>query len=741
MKTVPLDFQCSGAGEPIIIEAAADAAEGKPSTFSMTAYTGVPMSLAGFWNPVIVDLESLKTPRQTVPVLRGHDGDRIAGHTNEVTVSSQRVKASGVLSGIDAHTDEVKKTAKGGFPWQASIGASAEKMEYVGKGETIKVNGRNWDGPLLVARGATIREISLVPIGADNNTAATVAASFSGVNAMTYDAWLRARGHDPAKLNESDNKLLRAEFDFQANNPPAPVPPVIEAKNPPAIDYKAELAAARAQAAAEIQRHADITARVAKHGVIEIEINGAKVNLAAHAVAQNWTADQAELHALRAARPTVPGGLGYSTSAPEVNDAVLEAAVLQASGSNFRLEDNSYYEDEFAGRKVRRVPERIQRQTQSDLRARYTDQVQQAAHTRYRGRIGLQQILTESARRHGYNGSDRIDDGNLEAVLRAQNWIRADGASTASLANVLANVMNKFLLQGYLFAEQAFRDVCGVRPVKDFKATKSISLFGDFTFDKLSSNGELKNASMQDQAFANQAETYGRFLNIDRKQMINDDLGALTTAPMLMGIGAIEKLNDVVYTLYLNPGYDDGGSTNFFAATHTLTGGQLGNSNYSSGAGSALASAGLTAAELLFNKQIKPTGKPLGVSPSILFYPPELDTTARELMNAQYIVYGGGSASKQPNTNTFAGRFKPVMSRYLSNSSYTGYSTAAWYLLADPTFLPAIEICYLSGQELPTVQSVGPDFQANMLGISMKGFFDFGVAMQNFRGGVKSAGS
>lgn len=60
-------------------------------------------------------------------------------------------------------------------------------------------------------------------------------------------------------------------------------------------------------------------------------------------------------------------------------------------------------------------------------------------------------------------------------------------------------------------------------------------------------------------------------------------------------------------------------------------------------------------------------------------------------------------------------------------------------MLAEPGILPVIQCCFLNGQENPTVQTAQAEFQT--LGISIRGFFDFGVRMQNFRGGVKSAGA
>ncbi len=76
--------------------------------------------------------------------------------------------------------------------------------------------------------------------------------------------------------------------------------------------------------------------------------------------------------------------------------------------------------------------------------------------------------------------------------------------------------------------------------------------------------------------------------------------------------------------------------------------------------------------------------------------------------------------------------------RYLTNSQYTGNSDKAWYLLADANDLPTIEVAFLNGQESPTIETAEADF--NVLGVQMRGYHDFGCALQDPKGGVKAKG-
>jgi hypothetical protein len=47
-------------------------------------------------------------------------------------------------------------------------------------------------------------------------------------------------------------------------------------------------------------------------------------------------------------------------------------------------------------------------------------------------------------------------------------------------------------------------------------------------------------------------------------------------------------------------------------------------------------------------------------------------------------------------------------------------------------------MCFLNGRQTPIVETADADF--NTLGIQMRGYHDFGCALQEFRGGVKSIG-
>lgn len=660
----------------------AAAAEGRKRRLSIVAYTGEPIHQWWSSYPVIPDYSGMRV-NATVPILYDHNPsiDSIVGQASGTRVEGGKLLVEADCLGYedeDSIAAKVLAKADAGFVWQASIGAPILRAERVEAGAKVTVNGREYTGPCLVAREFQLQEVSLVVLGADPNTSAIAAAKQE--LPMDFQAWLKASGIDPEKLSPEHLANLRATWD-KANKPAANPP----APSPKANDIVAEM---RAQATREADRIAAIRRVVASHGSnLQFRTEaGQNVSLEAHAISQGWDITKTELEALRASRAN-PAAVSRPTIAAA---DVVEAALCIAG-----------------------------RYSDKDLVAKFGEQTLQAARKQYREGISLQQVLLEAAHANGYDGGmvfPRTGQG-LGSVLRA-------AFSTFSLPGILSNVMNKFLLAGYMHVEDKWRPISSIRSVKDFKTVTSYRMTGDFTYRKVGPTGELEHAGVGEESYTNKAETYGRMFSITRQDIINDDLGALTAVPSRIGRGAGLKLNDVFWTEFMD-------NASFFAA---------GNKNYFEGSTTNLQISSLKTALQKFRDQTDADGKPLAISPKYLLVPTALETTALEILRSVVVNTGGSSTLAQvPNNNIFSGQFEPLVSVYLGNSSYTGNSSTGWYLLADPLDAPTIEICFLNGVEAPTVETADANF--NTLGIQMRGFHDFGVKKQDYRGGVKSKGA
>jgi len=704
---VPAEFriiEAAAAGDFQFLEAAADTgSDEKPlRRFTMTAYTGGKLVLEGFAYPVVVDLSGMKIPAKSRPILRDHDISRIVGHTETIAINGSSIRLAGVISGSNEHAREVSESGDNGFPWQSSIGAAAQRMVFVDRGESVEVNGRKFTGPLYVARQSLLREVSFVALGADDQALAQMVAGSSQlssqieVQTMEFEAWVQEKGFDCDTLSDDQAQSLRAWY-TQETAPPEPasddepVTPVAEVTaTAPAVPAdptpqpsqspqppRSAVDELRARWAAERRRIAHI-------GEI---CGGRHSEIEAKAVEEGWDATRTELEVLRASRPEAPA-IRAASSVPTAR--VLEAAAWMSA----------------------RIGEK-------DCLNEFGERVMEAAWPLRQ--IGLKELVAECARLEGHDVPRVFGDG--------KETIRA-AFSTISLPGILESVMNRTMLAAYEASPIAALQLCAVGSVSDFKEISRYRLLGTGGFEKVSPTGELKVGALSEQKYSNRADTYGQILILDRRDIVNDDLNAFLDLTRQMGRSGAESIDDIFFTLFLsNPG-------SFFSA---------GNSNYLEGATTAFGSDSLTSAKTLFRKQKAGPGtkakdqKPINVRPRFLVVPVELETDAELLMgSAQLMIDASGTKTKIPVDNPHRNKYEVVSMPHLSDSYYAGNSGKAWYLFADPAILPAFEIVFLNGRRTPVIERV--EAPANTLGMGFRGYIDVGVKEQDPRGAVKMKG-
>ena len=644
-----------------VIDVASAGEEGStPSLprFRMVAYTGAPMRIAGWRYPVIIDLAGLAIPSQSRPIRFSHDATSGVGHTDSIQIDGGQLVAAGIVSRDTAAAREVVASSKNGFPWQASVGASVDEFEFVKERQTVIVNGQEHAGPLNIVRKSTLSEISFVDLGADGQTSATVAAAASQADQSEEEPDMDPENTLSGTATET--------HDRESNQ---------QRRQTPAVTAGSAVEEIRLQAAAEVSRIAAIR-RLCAGRFSEIE---------AKAIAEGWDATRCELEVLRANRPRTPAIHMHDKT---ISGRVLEAACLMTGHVE-------------------------------QIDAMFDGPTLDAATERFRGGIGLQELLLEAAWANGYTGRNFRDS---RAVLRyAFNPTLEAGFSTVDVGGILSNVANKFLLDGFFSVERTWRNITAVRNVNDFKTVTSYRLVGKDQYEQVAPGGELKHGTLGEEKYENKADTYGLMLSIDRRDIINDDLNAITTVPRKLGRGSGLKINDVFWSTFMD-------NSSFFTT---------GNNNYITGASTSLSIDGLTEGEVTFMDQVDGDGKPIGIMPAILLVPTALSAIGSQLFKSMELR-DTTTTTKYPVSNPHQGKFRVEVSRYLSNAQYTGNSAKAWYLLAEATDLPVIEVAFLNGQESPTIETAEADF--NKLGVQMRGYHDFGVALQDLRGGVKAKG-
>ena len=633
------------------VELEAESTVGESATprlprFRMVAYTGATMRLSGWRYPVIIDLAGLRIPSQRLPIRFGHDSFHGVGHTEQITIEGGQLLASGVLSRDTAVAREVAASARNGFPWQASIGASVEQYEHLKDGQTALVNGQSVSGNIIVVRQSTLHEISFVDIGADNRTTASV----------------------EAQLHEGSHHMEEQE----------PTTQPVEA----AAEAATELQQAVEQAKTQQTITEIVQAAVAQHP----HAIGKLEQIAARAHAERWDAQRIELEVLRATRPVVQPA---ATSREVVmQQGVLEAALCLAAG----VKDDQLAADRDYGPRT----------------------VEAAWKLRSAGLCG---ILSMALQANGY----RVPYGREELYRTLQQacQVQASGFSTINLPGLLGNVANKLLLQSFTNQPTTYQLIAQQVNVSNFHTHSIYRLDHTQTFKRVAPTGELEHTTLVEDAYTNRVETYGIMVTLARTHIVNDELDAFQGLVANIGASARAAIERALYAQVMEA------TDNFYTAAR---GNRL--------TSSALSITTLGQARAALMKMTDAGGNPLNTDGRYLVVPPELEPLANQIFTSQTVMVTTTADRERPVTNYYVNRYIPVTSAFLSTGTGSGQSPTTWYLVADPSVLPAFQVAFLNGQRTPVIETSDAPFHT--LGLQMRAYWDFGVARIDHRGAVKA---
>ena len=523
---------------------------------------------------------------------------------------------------------------------------------------------------------------------------------------MDYSQWLAAAGLEESTLTDAQKASSRAKFDAaKADKLKAGAGGDID---PPAFDLDGlKVEYAKLEAAVE-KFTFEAAGKVPADKLSELKAGAMTkgLELKASALQQEWAPQRFAVESmpivtelrLGLLKAEAPRGPAVHAGTHEMSDLILRAAVSQ------RL-NLPGHEKEFK------------------------DEVLQQAHTAFRGRIGLQQLLLIGAAQNGYQCGPwaRVDDGNMRDVIEfafPPRILRAAGASVLSLPGILSNVANKQLLQGFMEEDQTWRAIAQTKTVTDFKAVTSYRMLDNMEYEELAPDGTMRHGQVGEESYTRQARTYAKMFSLTRTDIINDDLGAFDDLRSRLGRGAAKKFNKVFWAEFVN-------NSTFFTAAR---GNALTGATTNLGTDLVGLALGVAAFDDLKSAAVPPAtvGERIGGSPTILLVPPELHPTAEMIYKDIGSVTVGG-------VNIYSGKYRPVKAWQLSDSNYTGYSATAWYLLRDPSILAAMVVSFLNGQQSPTVESADASF--DRLGVDFRGYHDFGCDQAEFLCGVRVRGT
>lgn len=667
------------------------------------AYSGGKMNLPGWQHPVVVDLAGMEIP-ESVPLLTNHENktDSRIGLIS-AAVRNNVLEITGEIVSDSKDAADIIAQGKAGADWQLSIGADVKECELV-KGSR-EVNGQEVEGPFYHIKKSTLREVSVVAVGADAHTNMKVNAKFNLVNqegeAMNNKSETKSVSAVSAP-NDAAPPEKKPETEQKPGNPankpgePEKKPDNAEQKpgqaaaeaTPPAIQASAGDVAATAREAAQNA----VKAERERISAIQAICDGEFPEIEREAIAGGWTPEvvtKKVLETIRAERPAANVNISVKT-APEGGELrkTIEAAMcLRVGVSADQLEKSYGARTVEAGMAEMDMP--------------------------------LKQLLIECMKLDGIPYSRGFDNETIRAAF-----------SSVSLPGILSNVANKKLLQSYEAQPIIAMKLCSTGDLNDFKENDRFRLTDVGDLLPIAADGEIKDGGLIEESAKNQLDTYGKKFCLTRKMIINDDLGAFMKVPTAMGNRAARLIDQLFFSRLLsNPAQADGKA--LFSTNHK---------NLLSGASSALSSDSLKKAIQLFLDQVDADGQPISVEPKYLLVPTALKHLAIELTQGATLIMSGTDNAVRPALNVLSDEnLQVISSPYLGNSAYEGSSQTGWYLFGDPKTVDTWEIGFLKGKRTPTVERGETDF--NTLGLWFRVYFDLGVREQDHRGMVKANGA
>jgi hypothetical protein len=345
----------------------------------------------------------------------------------------------------------------------------------------------------------------------------------------------------------------------------------------------------------------------------------------------------------------------------------------------------------------------------------YGEQVVSAAwQYRRRGLRGILALALEA-------GGIRVPHGGREfyETLVTHQRIEAAGFSTVNLPGLLGAVANKMLLDAFESAPGTYEQIAAQEDFSNFHAHQIYRLDATGDFAKVADGGEIKHGSLSETEYTNKLDTYGMMLTLTRQQIINDELSAFRSLVGQLGRRAKTAIERALYAVVMEA------TDTFYTAAR---GNRLTNA--------ALSITSLGSARAALAKMQDANGDPLATAGRYLLVPTELEPLALQIYTSTTLNETTTTDKPRPVANPYVNRYEPVSSPYLSTGAGNGQSPTTWYLLADPDVLPAFQVAYLDGRRQPVIETADAEF--NTLGMSMRAYWDFGVARIDHRGVVKA---
>lgn len=424
------------------------------------------------------------------------------------------------------------------------------------------------------------------------------------------------------------------------------------------------------------------------------------------------SATLAELRSLAAARPDVLGSdwvldqLSAGATVQAARDAAFTALAQLTPPRGFTASVGADYDS----------PEARRGAMAEALASRMLNREARGPGQRYQGwslaEIGREMLNASGTNTRGWSGTKVIET----AISSPRGTL-----TTSDFPVLLRDAANRTLAEAYPKAQSPLRTaLCRIRNATDFRPIGTARISDFPVLERVSEGAPVTFGSVSESKETYSVGTYGKYLNLTREILINDDLNAFGQALNSVASAAAEaEARELVGLLARNSGTGptlSDGAPLFAVARGTLASIASTPDDASVGAG-----------RLAMRKQadVDDTG-PLGLSPKYMVVGPELESVAEKLLSVTTTLVDGSALT----VSQFAGKVQLLVEPRVSGR--------AWWLFADPEQAPILEVAYLNGLQAPIVEQFEtPQF----FGVALRARHDFGAGVVGWRGAYRNPGA
>lgn len=626
--------------------------------------------------PEVLLMKGAEYPRQ-VPFLNAHSRfsvDDQLGSARELRVEGD--KMLGRMFFASASQKEFDKVREGHVT-DVSAGYQNLSVVHVPRGQKQTIAGREFTGPVNVVTKWKLREVSLVPIGADEQ------AKLRGLNSFPQNpkkefrmneqlkALCVARGMDANLSDEAAQAWMVTNFKAEPAKPTEPV------------DFK-QLAAEASRAAVEETRKL-YEADKAKEVAFRKEVDAA-----------------CQLAGLDGERNACYGMKDIETVRTHLLEARAKAEESSIIGGGFQIRGGEAQRDKHSGAIRSALITRALASTNGSPKVveELNPAAQRAAGWETFRHARLLDLARECLHLDGYNTRGLSPEHIALAALGFADKVglRADPAyhTTGSFTKLTQDAVNKSMMVGYQEFPSTWRTVFRqADSAADLKAIHRIRMGAIPNLPDWPTNTAPEQASFKDAEETYRVQPKSLWLSFSWDLLLNDDMSMLGRVPSMFGDAAARTINATTWAQITgNPTMED--SVALFAAA---TGARK-RTNLTTGAGAPSVTTLQTLSNLM--QQMRGENTPegnesqdiLNLQPRFIVGPSALSTTIRQLVLSAY----DPAATNHLTYNT-ATELIPVIEPLLDANS-----TTAWYLFASTSRIDTVEVTFLSGHESPVTR-------------------------------------